>query len=229
MSRAEKRIENAGKKFKEFVNNIEGYTLLSEYKGSDLNVLIRHEECGNEFLVRPYNFHKGNRCPKCKNKRIAKSLKLNYEDVKNIIEKENYTLLSEDYINSKTKIKIKHNKCGHEYEVTLSNFNKGRRCPKCANIKRSDFLKGSCESKASKEIENFFIKNNIIYKKEYTFDDLISSKNYYLRFDFAIFKDNNLLFLLEYDGEQHFKSWENSYYNEEKLERLQENDSLKNN
>jgi len=42
-----------------------------------------------------------------------------------------YTLLSE-YTNAKTKVLLKHNKCGNTYSVTPSDFTCGKRCPKCA-------------------------------------------------------------------------------------------------
>lgn len=45
---------------------------------------------------------------------------------------EEYSVLSR-YINSLTKVKLKHNKCGHEWFVTPSSFTStGSRCPKCA-------------------------------------------------------------------------------------------------
>ena len=47
-----------------------------------------------------------------------------------------------------------------------------------------------------------------------------------LRFDFAIFKENNLLFLLEYDGIQHFNT-SMDWYNDS-LEELVKRDELKN-
>ena len=40
----------------------------------------------------------------------------------------------------------------------------------------------------------------------------------YLRFDFAIFKNNKLYALIEYDGEQHFNitnGWNNTQYHQE--------------
>lgn len=55
-----------------------------------------------------------------------------------------------------------------------------------------------------KNIENILKENNIKYIKEYTFLDLLSPKNYLLRFDFAIFSsDNKLIKLIEFDGIQH--------------------------
>lgn len=58
-----------------------------------------------------------------------------------------------------------------------------------------------------KELEIISILNklNINYKKEYSFPNLNGTGNMPLRFDFAIFDiHNNLLFLIEYQGIQHF-------------------------
>ena len=66
-------------------------------------------------------------------------------------------------------------------------------------------------------------------KKEYTFKDLKGIRGGCLRFDFAILnKDNSLIELIEFDGEQHFKEisglWKDCYT----LEERQANDNLKN-
>lgn len=55
-----------------------------------------------------------------------------------------YTVLGDKYVNNKTKIKVKHNICGFEYEVRPDNILYGKKCPHCAgNIKRTtkDFAK----------------------------------------------------------------------------------------
>lgn len=57
-------------------------------------------------------------------------------------------------------------------------------------------------SKLLSEIEN------ITYKKEYKFDDLIGENNIPLRFDFAIFENSKLKYLIEYNGIQHYKEVE---------------------
>lgn len=54
------------------------------------------------------------------------------QEVYNLV-KDEYTFL-ENYVNSKAKIKVKHNKCGNIYEVQPSNFLKGTRCPYCAGL-----------------------------------------------------------------------------------------------
>lgn len=48
-------------------------------------------------------------------------------------------------------------------------------------------------------------QNRISFKREVSFKDLNGLKGVPLRFDFAIFKNNKLIALVEYDGEQHFK------------------------
>lgn len=57
-----------------------------------------------------------------------------------------------------------------------------------------------------KEIEQLLQKNNINYKTQYTFSDLLSEKHCKLRFDFGLLNDKKeLVGLIEYQGEQHFK------------------------
>lgn len=85
----------------------------------------------------------------------------------------------------------------------------------CGKIKdvRSDTLKNgtnaSCgcikTSRNVRKIEETLKNNKITYKKEYVFPGLISPRGQYLRYDFAILMDNNIVALLEYDGEQHYK------------------------
>ena len=73
-----------------------------------------------------------------------------------------------------------------------------------------------------KNIKDILIKNNIIFKTEYSFFDLPNR-----RFDFAIFnKNNKLLRLIEFDGPQHHK--EVPYFNGS-LTQTQAHDKEKNN
>ena len=65
---------------------------------------------------------------------------------------------------------------------------------------------GCLISVGEKQIANIFTKLGVEYVREYSFDDLLSSKNNPLRFDFAVFNNNQLSFLLEYQGAQHYTS-----------------------
>lgn len=82
----------------------------------------------------------------------------------------------------------------------------------CGNTKiavTSDLTNGktkSCgciNSIGETKCKNFLGKLGIEYKTQYSFDDLRSAKNALLLFDFAIFKNNALKVLVEYQGEQH--------------------------
>lgn len=59
-------------------------------------------------------------------------------------------------------------------------------------------------SKGEQKIANILRRNGVKFKQEYSFPDLVGFKNTPLRFDFAIFRNNRLFCLLDYDGSQHF-------------------------
>lgn len=85
------------------------------------------------------------------------------------------------------------------------------------------------QSRGEEIIEKILKTNNIQYKKEYAFSDLKTEKGGILRFDFAIFKNNQLQQLIEFDGEQHFKEIKGSKFkNSGSLEERQNRDRLKN-
>lgn len=82
--------------------------------------------------------------------------------------------------------------CGNVTEATASELRNNR-------IKSCGCLKSIGE----REIQLLLDKYNINYKKEYTFSDLKDKD--FLRFDFGILNDNNeLLYLIEFDGEIHY-------------------------
>lgn len=84
--------------------------------------------------------------------------------------------------------------CGNECDVNGANLRSG--------------ITTSCGCKRSKgetKIKELLIENNILFKQEFTFSDLTGEGGGYLRFDFAIFNTKNQLqYLIEYDGVQHF-------------------------
>lgn len=73
-----------------------------------------------------------------------------------------------------------------------------------------------CNKKSMGEqiITNILQENNINFVFEYSFKDLTSQKNNLLRFDFAIFDNNQLIRLIEFDGEQHFNTRSPFFSNE---------------
>lgn len=55
-----------------------------------------------------------------------------------------YTFL-DPYVNNKTKLRVRHNKCGNVYEVVPYSFKQGRRCPKCQLISQANMRRLSNE------------------------------------------------------------------------------------
>ena len=78
------------------------------------------------------------------------------------------------------------------------------------------------KSKGEWKIEELLTKNNIIFTKEFP----VITKNRRFRFDFAIFKDNQLLYFIEYNGEQHYYPID-FFGGEEYFKYIQENDLIK--
>ena len=84
------------------------------------------------------------------------------------------------------------------------------------------------KSIGEKIICNLLTENNLNFISEYSFDDCIfPDTNYKARFDFFV----NNKYLIEYDGEQHFKSINNGFFGEnpeEEFKKIQEHDKIKN-
>ena len=51
----------------------------------------------------------------------------------------------------------------------------------------------------------FLNTSNIPYQREYNFSDLRGDKGGALKFDFAVFDSKGILFLIEYQGQQHYE------------------------
>ena len=85
-------------------------------------------------------------------------------------------------------------------------------------LRNGDTISCGCIlSKNETKIAKMLSNSNINFKQQYTFDNLnITGKPCdNLRFDFAIFNNNLLLYLIEFDGIQHFKYNNKSNWNTE--------------
>ena len=67
--------------------------------------------------------------------------------------------------------------------------------------KKRYYYNGKRCSKGEKRIIEYFISRNILFEKEYTFDNCISLQNHKLRFDFYL---PEYEVLIEYSGQHHF-------------------------
>ena len=82
----------------------------------------------------------------------------------------------------------------------------GNECIVSGNALRNGDIKscGCLVSYQESIIEKILLENHISFQKEYSFQDLYDKK--LLRFDFAIIKNNQLLGLIEYQGQQHYEN-----------------------
>ncbi|WP_446688237.1 hypothetical protein [Priestia megaterium] len=172
-----------------------GYLLLEKKFISSLTpmryICPRHPD--RENYIAYAKIKAGQGCNECGIEKVGNILRKTHEQfeesIYNLVGDE-YKVISE-YFNNNTHIKIIHNTCGYEYTVLPGNFFGGKRCPKCR------------ESKGEKRISNFLEDNDITYKRQFRFPDCKNQAQ--LPFDFAVFKNNELVLLIEYQGIQHFK------------------------
>ncbi len=104
--------------------------------------------------------------------------------------------------------------CNYNWKAEIRSRNNGRSCPECN------------ESKGEKRIKEYLKYFNIKYIPQYIFNNLLSNLGNLLRFDFGIINKNKI-YLIEYDGIQHFE-WISDWMTKEKFELIKYHDKLKN-
>ena len=123
--------------FKKKIYNAVGneFELLSDYYNSSTKIKLKHNKCGNTIEIYPYTFLKFRSCAYCTHRH-----KYTPEEFRNKVYelvKDEYAVFG-DYVNYKTKIKFKHDKCGKIFEMRPHNFLSGVRCPYCRKRKLSN-------------------------------------------------------------------------------------------
>jgi hypothetical protein len=177
--------------FKRQVYNLVGeeYSVLGEFVSVDDPIKIKHNICGREYDAIPYCFlnMQASRCPRC-NFGYHK----NTEDIRNILYQRyngEYELIG-DYITGNINVSIRHNKCGHIWNVYLYSLlsENPSGCPNCN------------QSKGENKINNMLKYYNIYSIPQKKFDELVGLGGGNLSYDFYL-PDYNLL--IEYQGEFH--------------------------
>ena len=172
-----------------------------------------------EFEQIPQNHLSKKGCPKCGGK--IKSTTIDFIKKSIILHNNKYDYSLVNYTNNRIKVKINCLKHG-EFEQKPNDHLNGRGCPTC------------CSSKGEIIIEDILKLNYITYKPQYTFPDLKFKKK--LRFDFGILnKNNDLKYLIEFQGKQHYNMYERFHKNSNDYivslyrDKLKEEYCLKNN
>jgi very-short-patch-repair endonuclease len=177
--------------------------IVKEYKNKREKIKIYHTKCGNDIEILLANIQRGQKCIHCENAYSSKNLETFKKEVE-ILGKKEYEVLSNNYINNKEKLLLRHLNCGTEYLVRPNDFISGHRCSYC----RISFNE--------KKIENFLIENKISFEKQWK----INIEGRILKADFYLNKYNTVL---EYDGETHYFP----IFGEEQLQIQKERDRLK--
>ena len=107
--------------------------------------------------------------------------------------------------------------CGNYHIVSTSDFTT-KKVQSC----------GCLNSKGEAKITSILIENGIDFIKQFTFEDLIGNMGRHYAFDFAVFDNNKLSYLIEYDGIQHFSARHQFSKEEATLEIIQNRDNVKN-
>lgn len=153
-----------------------------------------------EFEQLPVNHSRGHGCSKCGAKivgdinaipKLGESLLDKFPDLCKEWSKNNSKQPNEYCFYSHEKLEWKCNKCQKFWTSKICHRIYSNGCPFCS------------ASKGENKIQEFLLKNNIQHKIEYRISNCKNKRP--LPFDFAIFdKNNNLLGLIEYNGEQHY-------------------------
>lgn len=141
------------------------------------------------FTQSPNNHLRGIGCPKCSgNKKLTIKEFINLAKIKH---NNLYYYPDTNYQNYDSEINIGCYKHGI-FKQVVRNHLTGRGCPICQNSKGELFIKKILDD------------NNIKYKQQYKFNNLKYKD--LLKFDFAILNsDNSIKYLIEFNGEQHYK------------------------
>lgn len=165
----------------------DSYIILDEFISVTKPNLFYCTDCGRVFKARVHDLQRfKGLCQYCTFSNKNKNDDEFKYQIQTIVGNE-YSFL-EPYTNARTKIKVRHNKCGHEYYVTPHNFLRGKRCPMCN------------ESRGELYISELLKSMKIEFISQYKFSDCFNDRE--LPFDFYL-PDYNLC--IEYDGEQHYK------------------------
>jgi uncharacterized protein with PIN domain len=191
------------------------YEVLGEYTRALEKTLFRHNKCEYEFLLRPNDFLKGTRCPKCNGGIKNKSTEYFKNEVYNLTGDE-YVVVG-TYKSSKKPILFKHVSCGNLFSMTPGGFlgskNRiGNRCPICN------------ESKGEQRINKYFTNHNLYFIRQKEFDGLLGLSNKNLSYDFYLPQYN---LLIEYQGEQHGRYIKGMHKSKKDFEKQQEHDRRK--
>ena len=160
---------------------------------------------GHKGSISIKDFKFGYRCWTCGIRKRQETQKLNYDEVKSRFEKEEYTLISETYENSRSLLNVM---CpyGHIVQTDISRFTRGIRCNQC---------KHKNEEKCREIFQKYF--NVPFPKKRPKFLQKLELDGY----------NEKLKIAFEYNGRQHYDKKHVFHKTEKDFESYKERDERK--
>lgn len=104
--------------------------IIENYNGAESIVDCTCKICNKKWKTRATDIMRGSGCQRCSGteRKTIESFRAEVAELGN----NEYTVLSDQYINNRTPVKIRHNNCGYEWDIKPINFTNGNRCPKCS-------------------------------------------------------------------------------------------------
>lgn len=206
-----KEIDNKGFEWLNYTENVKS--------NSKLSIRCKLHNTINEVTVTQLKKNQSsNLCPDCKKEQNSMGNgKHTLKEVKELFENAGYSLLSDQYVNTKEKLEYLCPKHGIQ-KISLLKFLEGQRCPQCK------------KSYGEQKIQNFLREKNILFEPQKTFNNCKDKE--LLPFDFYLPQYNACI---EYQGIQHYeavpfrqrRTEENYIKAEEKLKSQQRRDQIK--
>ena len=173
-------------------------------------------DCGNEYVGVQSDIVSGHtQSCGCLQKQMASEC--NTKDWTGVISEYGIEFLQQDHMNDKGQWlwRCKCGICGNEFVALPAKINNGH-ITSCGC---------ALQSSGERYILTILQEMNVKFIEQYTFPNC--KYKYALRFDFAVFNNDKLLYLIEYDGKQHFEpiEWFGGF---EGLKETQIRDDIKN-
>lgn len=173
--------------------------VLSEYKGMNQPLTCYCKIHNVEFTTdAKYVYHEGKGCKLCSKEKQRESYLLSKDEVrKRILDANPYVeiLNLDEYNGFESDMILKCMHCGNIWTQKFHYINNGNcKCPQC---QREYSIGEKC-------VADYLVSKNIIFIPQYKFKDCRYKRE--LPFDFAILDNNdNVLGLIEYQGQQHYE------------------------
>ncbi len=176
-----------------------------KFLGINGNRVILECHCGKKFdrVIKKKSNVLG--CSECHKENKRKQYSFDFDYVLSQITENNLCLLENDYVNARKRMKLLC-KCGQKFIMSFHGLVK-------TNFGGCKGCREKIKSKGEEKIEEKLKEITVEYRREFRISECKDVRP--LPLDFALFNNGEIIGLIEYNGEQHFrerKGWSNLDY-----------------